>query len=326
MRAVVDPRAQQAKPQPAGVDIHVTPSHPPIRTPVPRINTAWLIIPCLACDLLMVPAISSLNGPPRTLAVAMAFGIVGCVLAQGCLLAAFLAWSDGPFLWRLLVHWLIALGLYLIWLMGLGLAAPSPEEAQSVAVTVALGVPLVSIAAQFPLWLARQFWGWRLVRGRADIPVCHDDHMPADRKLAIRDLMLATLVVAVSLALARLAPLDGEDKDPGPPWLVACVVASVISSITLLPAGAWLMRGDPVGGLRAGLFRRGLAWSILYAAAWIALVWIIVAVQWWFALPRAPRAIYVGISSFMFTFASTLILTALIARSRGYRLTGGRKR
>ena len=71
-------------------------------------------------------------------------------------------------------------------------------------------------------------------------------------------------------------------------WAVGCTVASVISSITLLPAGAWLMRSDAVGGLRsdavgglrsdafgglrAGLFRRGLAWSILYAAAWIALV------------------------------------------------------
>ena len=76
---------------------------------------------------------------------------------------------------------------------------------------------------------------------------------------------------------------------------------------------------------RVRAVRRGLAWSILYAAAWIALVWIIVTVQWWFALPRAPRAIYVGISSLMFTFASTLILTALIARDRGYRLTGGRK-
>jgi hypothetical protein len=49
-------------------------------------------------------------------------------------------------------------------------------------------------------------------------------------------------------------------------------------------------------------------------------------VQWWFALQLAPRAIYVGISSFMFTFASTIVLTGLIARSRGYRLTGRRKR
>jgi hypothetical protein len=318
----VGPPAQQAEPGPAGVDIHVTPSHPPAPKPRPRIILAWLIVPCLACDFLMMPAISSLNGPPSVPHVAFVFGIVGCVLAQGCLLAAFLAWSDGPFLWRLRVHWLVALGLYLIWLVGLVLAFYRDPGAPNMADSVALGVPLVSVAAQFPLWLARQFWGWRLVREQADHMAAD---MVADRKLAIRDLMLATLVVAVSLALARLAPLDGKDKDGGPVWLFSCVVASVISSITLLPAGAWLMRSDAVGGLRVWLFRRGLVWSILYAAAWIALVWIIVAAQWWFALPLAPRAIYVGISSFMFTFASTLILTALIARDRGYRLTGRRK-
>jgi hypothetical protein len=318
----VGPRAQHAEPGPARVDIPVTPSHPPAPKPRPRIILAWLIVPCLACDFLMVPAISSLNGPPSVLHVAFVFGTVGCVLAQGCLLAAFLAWSDGPFLWRLRVHWLVALGLYLIWLVGLVLAFYRDPGAPNMAASVALGVPLVSVAAQFPLWLARQFWGWRLVREQADHMAAD---MVADRKLAIRDLMLATLVVAVSLALARLAPLDGKDKDPGPPWLVACVVASVISSITLLPAGAWLMR--PVGQtFLSAAPLRGLVWSILYAAAWIALVWIIVAAQWWFALPLAPRAIYVGISSLMFTFASTLILTALIARSRGYRLTGGRNR
>ncbi len=276
------------------------------RKPAPRISAAWLIVPCLACDFLMVPAISSINGG---VGAALALAIVGCVLAQGCLLAAWLAWSDGPFLRRLATHWLIAAGLYLIWLVGLWLAAPDPAAPQ-IAATVALGVPLVSIAAQFPLWLARQFMGWRLVREFSD------ETLPVEPKLAIRHLMLATVVVAVSLALARLAPADG--KDVWPVWAVSCVVAAVISSITLLPAGAWLLRSQ--------LFRRGLLWSILYAAAWIALVWIVLAVQWWFALPLAPRAIYVGISSLMCTFASTLILTALLARARGYRLAGGRKR
>ena len=222
--------------------------------------------------------------------------------------------------------------------------------APHMAATVALGVPLVSLAAQFPLWLARQFWGWRLARdvntplrlgegGRrpgegAKDSIVSNDETGADRKLAIRDLMLATLVVAVSLALARLAPADGQDV--WPVWAFCCVFATVISSLTLLPAGAWLMRPPLVSSSvslwervaegRVRALRRGLAWSILYAAAWIALVWIIATVQWWFALPRAPRAIDVGISSLMFTFASTLILTALLARSRGYRLAGRRKR
>jgi hypothetical protein len=78
---------------------------------LPRISAFWLIVPCLACDFLMVPVFSSLSGPPHVPGAALALGIIGCVLAQGCLLAAFLAWRDGPFLRRLGIHWLIALGL-----------------------------------------------------------------------------------------------------------------------------------------------------------------------------------------------------------------------
>ena len=104
-----------------------------------------------------------------------------------------------------------------------------------------------------------------------------------------------------------------------PVWGVAFAVATVISSIALLPAGALLLRMQP--------FSRGLYWSGLYAAAWIALPWIIVAVLRLYAsVMLPPRAIFVGISSLMFTFAATLVLTAVIAKGRGYRLAGGRKR
>jgi hypothetical protein len=281
--------------------------------PVPRIAAVWLFVPCLACDGLMMPVLTSLQGPPSEVGVAIAFGIVGCVLAQGNLLAAWLAWSDRPFLRRLLTHWKIAAGLYLIWLVGFGLAiARHGRVPPQIAAAVALGVPLVSLAAQFPLWVARQWFGWRLMREQAE--AVH----PGEPPLAIRDLMLATLVVAVALALARVAP-SPDAGSVWPIWAAAVTVASVISSISLLPAGPLLLRMRP--------FSRGLAWGSLYAAAWIALVWVIVAATWWYdpAL-LAPRVIYVGLSSLMFMFAATLMLTAVIARDRGYRLTGGRKR
>jgi hypothetical protein len=277
--------------------------------PAPSASAAWLIVLCLACDFLMVPVLSSVEGPWAAIRAPFAFGIVGCVLAQGNSLAAWLAWSEGPFLRRLATHWKIAAGLYLVWLFGLTFAgAHVPLQ---IAGTVALGVPLVSIAAQFPLWLARQWLGWRLVRGAADAA-------PPEPPLAIRDLMLATLVVAVSLALARLAP-SPDAGEVWPVWAFSFVVASIISSIALLPAGALLLRMQP--------FSRGLAWSALYAAAWIALPWIIAAIlRVTGAAMLPPLAIFIGLSSLMFTFAATLILTAKIARDRGYRLTGGRNR
>ena len=277
----------------------------------PRIHLAWLIVPCLAADGLMVPALRLLDGgPPGEFGALFAFGIVGCVLAQGNLLAAWLVWGDEPFLRRLLTHWKIAAGLYLIWLVGMVLALRREREMPQVAATVALAVPLVSLAAQFPLWVARQLFGWRLVRENADTS--------REQRLSIRDLMVATLVVAASLALVRLAPFQKESER----W-AACsaffTVASVISTIALLPAGSLLLRLPALG--------RGLKWSALYAAAWISLPWILVAaLRWYGSVNLPPRPLFVGLSSLMFTFAATLTLTAVIARDRGYRLAGGRLR
>ena len=59
--------------------------------------------------------------------------------------------------------------------------------------------------------------------------------------------------------------------------------------------------------------------------ALIGLIWVAVVLEFWFAPGMlASRAIYVGLSSLMFTFAATLTLTAAIARDRGYRLASRR--
>lgn len=272
-----------------------------------QINAAWLIVPCLACDFLMIPLLSSMNGPQTGIGIAFGMSIVGCVLAQGSLLAAWLAWSDEPFLWRLAKHWLIAAGLYLIWFVGLALAAPTDRQAFQIAAMVALGVPLVSIAAQFPPWIARQWLGWRLVRESANAAPLPEP------PLSIRDLMVATLVVAVSLALARIAP-SPDAGQMWPVWAFTFVVASVVSAIAVLPAGKLLLRSQQ--------FRRGLDWSCLYAGAWISLVWIVVAILRWCSVRLPPWELFAGLSGLMLTFAATIVLAATIARSHGYRLMG----
>ena len=276
----------------------------------PRIHLAWLLVPCLAADGLMVPVFSSLSGPPHEIITPLAFGIIGCVLAQGCLLAAWVAWGDGPFLRRLAEHWIVAAFLYAIWLVGFGTAvALSGRIPPEIGATVALGVPLVSLAAQFPLWVTRQWFGWRLVREEYPTQL---SPFPTTQRLTIRDLMLATFVVAVTFALARLAP-SPDAGEMWPVWGIAATVASVVSTISLLPAGALLLRNRPLS--------RSLAWSSLYALALISLIWVAVALMYWFAPGMlAPRAVYVGLSSLMFTFAATLTLAAAIARDRGYRL------
>src|SRR5207245_3317398 len=120
-------------------------------------------------------------------------------LAQGNLLAAWLAWSEGPFLKRLARHWVVIASLYCVWAIGVVLAA-LPKEVQMICLTIALAVPLVSVAAQFPLWIARQWFGWRITRAGSE------DELVQERPLTIRGLMLATLVGAVAFTLGRVVP------------------------------------------------------------------------------------------------------------------------
>jgi hypothetical protein len=267
-----------------------------------------LIVMCLSCDFLMVP-ILAVQGPgrPRIPGFPLFLAILGCVLAQGCLLAAWLAWSDQPFWQRLARHWFVAAILYFVWAAGLALSRTS--ELAKTGSFVGLSVPLVSIAAQMPLWIARQTFGWRLIRGE-------EKSNAAREPLSIRDLMTATVLVALALALARLAR-SPDDKELGFVWIVMFVVASAISTIALLPTAALL--------LRMPSFQRGMLFAGLYAASWVGLLWLVVVVAWHRGLfPPPPLAFLVGVSCLILSFAATVILAAAAARGRGYRLVWGR--
>jgi hypothetical protein len=265
-----------------------------------------LIVVCVGCDFLMVPILTSVPGPPRIPGFTLLLAIVGCVLAQGNLLAAWLAWSDQPFWQRLTRHWIVAAILYLVWVAGLALG--QLNQFALVSSFVGLSVPLVSIAAQTPLWIARQTFGWRLIRGEEK-----NDTGPGP--LSIRDLMTATVLVAVALALARWAP-SPDGKELGFVWIVMFGVTSAISSITVLPAAAML--------LRARRFRRGLVFAGLYASFWVGLVWLVVLTARHEGFSVPPLAVVVGVSSLIVSFAGTVMLAAAAARARGYRLVWGR--
>src|SRR5207247_1671271 len=119
---------------------------PPIASKdrLPVVLLGLLIVLCLACDFLMVPVLAPMPGPPKMPEFPLLLSVVGCVLAQGCLLAAWLAWSGQSFWQRFTRHWIVAAILYLVWAAGLAVSQPS-QFALAVSV-VGLSVPLVSIA------------------------------------------------------------------------------------------------------------------------------------------------------------------------------------
>jgi hypothetical protein len=272
----------------------------------PVVLMRFSLVVCLACDFLVVPILRFVPISP-ILGFPLLLGIVGCVLAQGCLLAAWLAWGDQPFWQRFTRHWTFAAILYLVWVAGL--AASHSDEFARVSSFVGLSVPLVSIAAQSPLWIARQVFGWRLIRGDRSI-----NAGPAP--LSIRDLMVATMMVALALAPARLAP-SPDDKEFGGLWIIIFVMASAVSTIALMPASALLLRTQQ--------FQRGMVFAGLYAAFWLGLLWLVILVArntGLFHVP--PLAVVLGFSCLIISFAATVVFAAAAARAFGYRLVWGR--
>src|SRR5439155_7388427 len=124
----------------------------------------------LLCDFLMVPLFVTMMPGPFAVGAPFCFAVLGVVLAQGNVLAAWLVWSEGPFPRRLALHWGAAAVFCWAWLAGVAMSVRS-HEFEVMRCTIVLAVPLVSMAAQLPLWAARQLFGWRLVRDDAETPV-----------------------------------------------------------------------------------------------------------------------------------------------------------
>jgi hypothetical protein len=209
-------------------------------------------------------------------------------------------------------------------LSGTGQALAQINQLRQLSMMVGLSVPLMSLAAQLPLWIARQMFGWRLIRCErnqreiepGELRHCEKNDAARPAPLSIRDLMTATVVVAVALALARLAP-SPDGKPIGILWVLLCGAAIGLSTMTVLPVSPLLMRTPQ--------FAVGVLLACLYAGFWIGLLWLIVLVAWGRGLfPVPPLAVLIGCSCFILSFAATVILAAAAARSRGYRLVAGR--
>ena len=275
-----------------------------------------LIIVSIATDFLTLPVVSTFKQGPTLFQAITGFSLVGCTLAQGSLLAAWLVWSDAPFSRRLLWHWIIAGSLCCVWLIGLALAAP-PEGFQEVGFTVALTVPIVSLGAQLPFWFFRLFFGWRLVRITAPL-AAREGEAPAEPPLSIRDLLLATLLVAASFAVARLSPAAQQEPEFRFAWGLFMTAAATFSLIAIVPAAAIL--------LRPRSFERALKYGLAYAAAPIILITLTVAIVRYYGLANLPPwQLIVGLTCLIVSYASTAILAAAVARDQGYVLAWGRR-
>lgn len=240
----------------------------------------------------------------RDLAAPIVYCCFGVIAAQPCVLSAWLAWGGGPFWKRLALHWGAAYGLAIVWLIGAVLSeGPGDRDVREPLEIVPFSLPLLGLAVQLPLWAARVGFGWRLVDR------CADEVLPPP--LAIRDLMIGTVIVAVSLAAAKLTKGMDRGSDGWIAWAILASSVAGISLIAVLPISAWL--------LRQRRLLMGIVLTAIYAALAVAVTWIVMyvidrnvfRVNWWDM---------VGIGVMIQSFAATLAAACLAARAAGLRL------
>jgi len=250
-------------------------------------------------NLALVPLMDVFN--TRSVGIIFPFACLGVMLAEGFILAAWLVWGAGSFFKRLWIHWAAVIWLALAWLLGALLDDGFSGEVRDGLENVPFVLPLLSVAIQLPLWIARYYFGWRL------IDQCGDP--TPEKPLAIRDLLVATSIVAGSLALVRL-PEDWAGDDAGMAWGIIVPALAGISLVSVLPVAVWMLH---IRKLAIGLV-------CIPVQATIAVVVTVTVVA---TMERIVLDEVLAIGALVASFAATLSAAALAARAAGYRLAIG---
>jgi hypothetical protein len=169
-----------------------------------RAKAAAFLVACafvFAVGNLVVAPVLDRSDPSDLIAV-VAFALLGALAAQGALHSTWCVFAPVAWYVRLAVAAVAAMLWFGTWAVGFCETYDRPYlgvEYVPVAVAVLLCLPLIAVAIQTPLWLARFWLHWR-VRHQSDQPEA--DGTPP---LRIRHIMLFTAVAALALGLVRLA-------------------------------------------------------------------------------------------------------------------------
>lgn len=258
------------------------------------------------------------SGPPI-----VAGATIGTIAGQLALLAG---WAVvGP--QRLLVRWPLALlatasllsasvlGQSVASLRAYGVADIDSPFAQWIAF-----LPIVFLAVQLPVWVLKLATGCRMVLDPGD----GGPQPPRSRQFRVRDLLVVTTVVAVSLGLARLGLSDfgsaqrSVDTDSLAGLAVFCGVAALWSGFVAMPC---LYAALVARHVRKGVL--GITGYTILMSLVIALVLSPSASNARVSVGAAPLALGKIFGFFLFVNGSTVFVvfgSFLIARADGYVL------
>ena len=170
------------------------------------------------------------NSFPGTL---LFFAGLGILAGQIGALSLLLVWGKGPFLARLAIVWAAGGWLYFCWFVGLLFALDNSIVLGIVllrARQILAVLPSISLAAQFPHWILRTYFGWRLEASE------QADEASRRAPLSIRDILVGTAVVAGTVGATKLGA--GDPREVGSFWLewaIGTGVTAVVSVAFLVP-------------------------------------------------------------------------------------------
>ncbi|NQU20404.1 MAG: hypothetical protein HQ567_03910 [Candidatus Nealsonbacteria bacterium] len=255
-----------------------------------------------------------MHAGPSDFTIVLLYAILGAIGAQAGLHAIWCVLAPVGFAKRFAVG--VGTGLFLFGAWAVGHAAYVYERAYygpdywETVLTALLCLPLLAIAVQLPLWMMRMWCGWRILY-RAS-PFRHAGF----EAFGIRDLLVATGMVAVALSAAQLGISRGDSPADVAllPLVIGAGVAAGISLIVTLPG--------VVATLRAR--RRWLALPVtllLYMIVVFGFIAIITAIEG----RSPPREAYYGMAGVGGSCFACLVGVMLMARGLGYRLLWGRR-
>ena len=262
-------------------------------------------------NLVIVPLTSGAG--PNDLMIALVFTWLGTVGAQGGLHAVWCVLAPVGFIKRLAVGVGTGLILFVSFVLGFVVSerAHLPADYWETVVTGLLCLPLMAVAIQSPLWLARVCGGWRILH-RADL-----SRQSGARTFGIRDILVATAVVALALSAARLAVPDSVSSDDEflLPLAIAVLAAAGISMLTTLPVVVATLRTRRM-------------WLVLPAAL---LLDVVIAIGFGVIMSAiegypTPWEVSVGLVFLAGSLFACLAGVLLVVRGFGFRLSWGRRK
>ncbi len=284
-------------------------------TTIRQTRTLPALLACLALfgctNFVMGPLMLYItpNGP----AAALVYACFGGTVAQASLHAIWCVLAPVGFAKRFTVGVGTGLFLFVAWALGQGIyhcyESFLRDYYWETVLTVLLGLPLVLIAIQLPLWLMRMWCGWRILH-QAD-----SSQKSEYGAFGIRDLLVATAMLAVALSSARLAlrACDLPDDATMLPLVTGAGAAAAVSLFVTLPA--------VIATLRARRLGRALLLSLLL---YVAVAFGAVAILSLVAGRPPTRQTYFGIAFISASLYGCLVGVMLIMRRLGYRLHWGR--